>query len=80
MEEWIGKQWDRLIRRAAHRQHDEAAVELKEVQRSLALMFRAAGGAASVRVAPASERKVGGARDWLQRAAGTGHSSDRRPE
>ncbi len=72
MEEWIGKQWDRLIRRAAHRQHDEAAVELNEVQRSLALMFRAAGGAASVRVAPASERKVGGARDWLQRAAGTG--------
>lgn len=72
MEEWVGKQWDRFIRRAANRQHEAAAVALEEVQRSIALMFRAAGGAPAVRVAPSSERRVGGARDWLQRVAGTG--------
>ena len=72
MEEWVGKQWDRFIRRAAHRQHDAAAVSLTEVQRTLALMFRAAGGAHAVRLSPASERRVGGARDWVQRVAGTG--------
>lgn len=72
MEEWVGKQWDRFIRRAAHRQHDAAAVSLNEVQRTLALMFRAAGGAHAVRLSPASERRVGGARDWVQRVAGTG--------
>lgn len=72
MEEWVGQQWDRFIRRAANRQHDAAAVSLPEVQRSLNLMFRAAGGAPAVRVGPASDRKVGGARDWLQRVAGTG--------
>lgn len=72
MEEWVGKQWDRFIRRAAHRQHDAAAVTLGEMQRTLHLMFRAAGGAPAVRVAPAAETRVGGARDWLQRVAGTG--------
>lgn len=72
MEEWVGKQWDRFIRRAAHRQHDAAAVSLTDVQRTLALMFRAAGGAHAVRLSPASERRVGGARDWVQRVAGTG--------
>ncbi|WP_066254804.1 nitric oxide reductase activation protein NorD [Hydrogenophaga flava] len=72
MEEWVGKQWDRFIRRAAHRQHDAAAVTLGDMQRTLHLMFRAAGGAPAVRVAPAAETRVGGARDWLQRVAGTG--------
>ena len=72
MEEWVGQQWDRFIRRAASRQHDAAAVSLAEVQRSITLMFRAAGGAPAVRLASASERPVGGARDWLQRVAGTG--------
>ncbi|MCB2015982.1 MAG: VWA domain-containing protein [Hydrogenophaga sp.] len=72
MEEWVGQQWDRFIRRAANRQHADAAVSLDQVQRSLNLMFRAAGGAPAVRVASASERRVGGPRDWLQRVAGTG--------
>ena len=47
MEEWVGKQWDRFIRRAAHRQHDVAAVSLPQMQRSIGLMFRAAGGGAA---------------------------------
>ena len=53
MEEWVGQQWDRFIRRAASRQHEAAAVALPDVQRSITLMFRAAGGAPTVRVAPA---------------------------
>ncbi|MFP8777188.1 nitric oxide reductase activation protein NorD [Hydrogenophaga sp. RWCD_12] len=81
MEEWVGKQWDRFIRRVAHRQHDEAAVSLSQVQRSIGLMFRAAGGAAAVRVGEAGETRVGGARDWLQRVAGTGtHAATARLE
>ena len=72
MEEWVGQQWDRFIRRAASRQNEAAAVALPEVQRSITLMFRAAGGAPTVRVAPASDRAVGGARDWIQHVAGTG--------
>ncbi|MGM9425173.1 nitric oxide reductase activation protein NorD [Hydrogenophaga sp. MI9] len=81
MEEWVGKQWDRFIRRAAHRQHDGAAVALSQMQRSIGLMFRAAGGAAAVRVGAAGESRVGGARDWLQRVAGTGtHAATARLE
>lgn len=72
MEEWVGQQWDRFIRRAAHRQNDAAAIKIGDMQRTLQLMFRAAGGAPVVRVAPAAETRVGGARDWLQRMAGTG--------
>lgn len=56
----------------ASRQHEAAAVTLPEVQRAITLLFRAAGGAPVVRVVPASERRVGGARDWVQRLAGTG--------
>ena len=58
MEEWVGKQWDRFIRRAAQRQHENAAVELDEVQRSITLMFRAAGGAAAVRAMPAASPQL----------------------
>jgi nitric oxide reductase NorD protein len=72
MEEWIGKQWDGFIRRAANRRHDAAAVELGDVQRGITLMFRAAGGLPAVRVSPTSDHRVGGARGWLQRVAGTG--------
>ena len=38
MEEWVGKQWDRFIRRAASRQHEAAAVALPEVQRAITLL------------------------------------------
>jgi nitric oxide reductase NorD protein len=72
MEEWVGRQWDRFIRRMGNRQYKAAAVTLPEVQRAITLMFRAAGGAPAIRLAPASDRRVGGTRDWLQRVAGTG--------
>jgi len=72
MEEWVGQQWHRFIHRAASRQHAHAAVHLPEVQRAIGMLFRAAGGAHGVRLAPATDTRSGGPRDWLQRIAGSG--------
>ena len=72
MEEWVGQWWHRLVTSAASREHDEAAMTLAEMQRAIGLMFRAAGGAQAVRVAPAQAEAAGGPRGWLQRLAGSG--------
>lgn len=72
MEEWVGRQWHRFIARAADRQHADAAVHLPQMQRTIGMMFRAAGGAAGVRLAPAADAVAGGPRGWLQRVAGSG--------
>ncbi|HJV67624.1 nitric oxide reductase activation protein NorD, partial [Ideonella sp.] len=73
MEEWVGQQWHRVITRlAAPAPNAAATVRLADMQRTLALMFRAGGGAAAVRLAPAGERGIGGPRRWLQRIGGSG--------
>ena len=72
MEEWVGQRWHRFIHRAASREHAHAAVQLPEVQRAIGMLFRAAGGAHGVRLAPATDTRSGGPRDWLQRMAGSG--------
>jgi nitric oxide reductase NorD protein len=72
MEEWVGQQWHRFIHRAASRQHAHAVVHLPDVQRAIGMLFRAAGGAHGVRLAPATDSRSGGPRDWLQRIAGSG--------
>lgn len=75
MEEWVGALWHRAITRAADRGHAEAAVTLAEVRPLLGVLFRAAGGDAATRLAPAGDTRVAGAagaRSWLQRIAGTG--------
>ena len=73
MEEWVGQQWHRAVMRWAAPPADPAVtVRLQDVPGSLALMFRAGGGAHAVRLAPAGDRTVGGPRGWLQRLAGTG--------
>ncbi len=72
MEEWVGWQWHRLITRAADRQHADARVTLAQMERTLGLMFRAGGGSASVRMTSATATRVGGARHWLQKVAGSG--------
>lgn len=71
MEEWVGTQWHRFIQRAANRQHAHAAVHLPEVQRAIGMLFRAGGGAHAVRLASATDARIGGPRDWLQRIAGS---------
>jgi nitric oxide reductase NorD protein len=77
MEEWIGERWHRFITRAADRSHAQAAVTLEQVQRSAALLFRAAGGSPGVRLVPAGVSRLGGPRDWLQRLAGAGQRGER---
>ncbi len=72
MEEWIGWQWHRLISRVADRQHAQARVTLPQMERTLGMMFRAAGGAPTVRMTSAGAARVGGARHWLQKVAGSG--------
>ena len=72
MEEWVGRQWHRFISRAADQQHAAAAVHLPQMQRAITMLFHAAGGAATVRLAPAADARVGGPRGWLQRVAGSG--------
>ncbi len=72
MEEWIGERWHRLITRAADASFADQAVALPAVERSVGLLFRAAGGPAGVRVVPAAQARIGGPRSWLQRMAGSG--------
>jgi len=75
MEEWVGHWWHRAITRAADDRHAEAVVTLAEMERSIGLLFRAAGGDAAVRLAPAGLARVGaqaGGRGWLHKLAGSG--------
>lgn len=69
MEEFIGGLWHRFITRAASRSHPQAAVRLADMERSAGILFRALGGDAGLRVAPAAELEHGARRSWLARLA-----------
>jgi nitric oxide reductase NorD protein len=71
MEEFVGGLWDRFITRTARRDHPEAAVKLVDLERTLGILFRALGGDAGLRVAPASSQRLGARRRWLSRVAAT---------
>lgn len=71
LEEWVGSAWHRFITRRASVDFPEARVELSGQQRSLALLFRAMGGASGVGVEAASERDLLLRRNLLQQIAGT---------
>jgi len=71
MEEWIGQWWHRIVTRAAEPDRTEVQVSLDEMRRSIALLYRAGGGDAAVRVAPVADSRHGGPRGWLQRLAGS---------
>ncbi|MBI4755771.1 MAG: nitric oxide reductase [Betaproteobacteria bacterium] len=75
MEEWVGGLWDRFITKTARRDHPEAAVHLAEVEKMLGVLFRALGGDAGLRVAPAADTRHGARRRLLERVAGTGEKS-----
>ena len=72
MEEWVGQWWHRAVTRVADASYPQAGVGLDEVRRSIGMLFRAGGGASTVRVAPAGESRHGGPRRWLERLAGSG--------
>lgn len=77
MEEAVGKIWHRWITRAAEGNHPEAAVKLKEVERTAAVFFRALGGDPGLRVAAATDDEHGARRSLLQRIAGSGERAAR---
>ncbi|MBP7439119.1 MAG: VWA domain-containing protein [Acidovorax sp.] len=72
MEEWIGQWWHRAVTRVAEPDRAHVQVTLEEMRRSIALLYRAGGGDAAVRVAPVADSRHGGPRGWLQRLAGSG--------
>lgn len=76
MEEMVGRWWHNAVTRMAKRGHPEAEVHLKDVQKLIGVLFRAAGGSPALRLAPASEQRVGGPRGFLQRVAGSGVRAD----
>src|SRR5690606_23366116 len=71
VEEWVGGIWHRFITRRSSPEFPEARVELADMQRSLAVLFRALGGASGVELAAASARELLLRRSLLQQVAGT---------
>ena len=72
MEEMVGRWWHEALTRLTQPAHAAAAVRLPDVQKSIGLLFRAAGGPGSLRVAEAGVQRTGGPRPWLHRMAGSG--------
>ena len=70
MEEHVGLWWHRTITRLADTSHPEAAVDLQSMQRSIGMLFRAAGGRSDIRIAPTADASHAGPRTWLKRLAG----------
>ncbi|MDP2771226.1 MAG: VWA domain-containing protein [Giesbergeria sp.] len=75
MEEWVGQWWHKAITRIAAAPPNAERVLLADVQRSIALLYRAGGGDPAVRVAPAAASRHGGARRFLERVAGSNQRS-----
>ncbi len=76
MEETVGKWWHHAVTRLARQKHPHAVVQLDDVKKSITLLFRAAGGPPTLRLAPASEQRVGTQGNWLQKVAGSGGRAD----
>lgn len=70
MEEWVGGIWDRWITQTARRDHPHAAVQLKDIEKTLGVIFRALGGEPALRVAAAADSVHGARLRFLQRIAG----------
>ncbi len=75
MEEWVGQWWHKAITRIAAAPPNAERVLLADMQRSIALLYRAGGGDPAVRVAPAAASRHGGARRFLERVAGSNQRS-----
>jgi nitric oxide reductase NorD protein len=72
MEEWVGRLWHRCLTRAVAGHYPQAAVHLRDIERSLGIFFRALGGDAGLRLASATADRHGSRRSWLARLAGSG--------
>jgi len=71
MEEYVGKLWHNFITGAAGVRYPEAAVTLKEIEKTAGILFRAFGGDAGLKVASATAEQHGARRTLLQRIAGS---------
>lgn len=76
MEEIVGRWWHNAITRVASSRFPQAAVTLEETQKSIGILFRAAGGSHALRLAPATEHARGGYRTLVQRVAGSAMRAD----
>ena len=76
MEEVIGQLWNRIITRAARRDHPQAVVLLSEVERSVGVLFRALGGDGGLRIGAAGASAHGARRSWRERLAGIGEHAE----
>src|SRR5512145_2062870 len=72
MEEQVGAWWHRLITRAATTHYPRAVVTLADVERTVAVMFRALGGDGALRIEPVAASDYAARQNWLQRIAGSG--------
>jgi len=72
LEEWVGGFWHRFITRQASHEFPAARVLLADMQRSLAVLFRAMGGAGGIALETADPRTLMLRRNLLQRVAGAG--------
>ena len=72
MEEQVGQLWHRLITRVADTRHPDAAVALRDIERTVGVVFRALGGDGGLQVEAATGGEHGARRGWLQRIAGSG--------
>ena len=75
LEEWVGGVWHRFITRRASREFPDARVPLEDMQRALAVLFRAMGGAGGIAVEAAGKRGLALRRSLLQHIAGAGRHS-----
>ncbi|HAG93450.1 MAG TPA: nitric oxide reductase, partial [Gammaproteobacteria bacterium] len=70
MEEAVGKLWHRWITRAAQIEHPDKRVELKQIQKKIALYFHAFGGDPALAIKPASRQQWLARRSLLEKIAG----------
>ena len=71
LEEWVGSIWHNIVTKAASHDFPEAIVTLEEVRQSAAVMFRALGGEAGLRIESSIEVDHGSRRSLLARIAGS---------
>ena len=72
MEELVGRWWHEALVKLTAPAPTAATVHLSDMRTTIGLMFRAAGGAGTARLAPASLQRTADAPHWLHRLAGAG--------
>lgn len=72
MEEWVGVKWHHYITKKAMPSFPEAAVDLTEIQKPLAIYFRALGGDKALKISFTGAQKIHSHRNWIQKIAGAG--------